>query len=138
MGGGVFISYRGGSHGPALRAVLARRFGPERVFCNSGADVSAAAAVVVVIGPDWLLADEIGWRHIDDARDWIRRELGAAFRAGVAVLPVVTDGARMPVPQQLPADIAALGRCPCWPLRAERAEADCARIADAVDALAVS
>jgi hypothetical protein len=135
---GLVITYRDGAEGPLLRTELARRFGADLVSTGGGAEVATAAALVVVIGPDWLLADEIGWRRIDDPHDPVRRELRAAFEAGVCVVPVVTGGATMPVPQELPADVAALGRCPCWPLRPDQADADRARIADALAALPVS
>jgi len=143
--GGVFISYRGEdsySYGALLHAELSRRFGPELVFLDSasipaGADfveellgrVRQAGVVVAVIGTRWLTAEAPGGgRRIDDPADWIRRELVEAFTAGVRVVPVVTDGARMPAEDELPAELAPLGRCQFRRLRHRDAEADLARL----------
>jgi TIR domain len=145
VGGGVFINYRGAdsySYGALLYAELSRRLGPGSVFLDSesipaGADfveallgrVRQARVVLAVIGPSWLAeADRGGGRRIDDPTDWIRRELVAAFAAGVRVVPVVTDGARMPTEAELPGDLAALGRCQFRRLRHRDASADLARL----------
>src|SRR5215475_2157295 len=113
MSGEVFISYRGEdsySYGALLHAELSRRFGPELMFLDSasipaGADfveqlldrVRHSAVVLAVIGTRWLtVAGPGGGRRIDDPDDWIRRELAAAFAAGVRVIPVLTDDAEMP------------------------------------------
>jgi hypothetical protein len=107
--GGVFINYRGEdsrSYAALLHAELTRRFGPERVFLDAesipaGADyvarlldgVRQARVVLAVIGARWLdAADSHGGRHLDNPADWVRRELVAAFDAGVRVIPVLTDG----------------------------------------------
>ncbi|HSV67519.1 MAG TPA: tetratricopeptide repeat protein [Mycobacteriales bacterium] len=143
--GGVFISYRGEdsySYGALLHAELSRCFGPELVFLDSasipaGADfvehlldrVRRARVVLSVIGTRWLAATgPNGGRRIDDPADWIRRELVAAFAAGVRVVPVVTDGAQMPTEADLPGELAALGRCQFRRLRHRDAEADLARL----------
>ena len=145
MSGGVFISYRGEdsfSYGALLHAELAREFGPELVFLDSesippGTDyveellgrVRQARVVLAVIGARWLAAQAPGGgRCIDDPADWIRRELVAAFAAGVRVVPVLTDGAGMPTVAELPADLAALGRCQFRRLRHRDASADLARL----------
>jgi hypothetical protein len=103
VGGGVFINYRGQdshSYAALLHAELSRRFGPESVFLDTesipaGADyvaqllgrVRQARVVLAVIGVRWLeAADDSGRRLIDDPADWVRRELEAAFEAGVRVI----------------------------------------------------
>jgi hypothetical protein len=152
--GGVFINYRGEdshSYGALLHAEMSRHFGPELVFLDSasipaGADyaqqlldrVRLAGAVLAVIGIRWLTcAGPDGGRRIDDAADWIRRELVEAFAAGVRVIPVLTDGAELPTQAELPEDLAALGRCQFRRLRHRDAGADLARLVSdlaAVDA----
>jgi hypothetical protein len=150
--GGVFINYRGEdshSYGALLHAELSRRFGPESVFLDSasipaGADfvaqllgrVRAARVVLAVIGTRWLTATgPDGRRRIDDPGDWIRRELVAAFAAGVRVIPVLTDGAEMPAEADLPEDLAQLGRCQFRRLRHREATADLARLVAELAAL---
>jgi hypothetical protein len=150
--GGVFINYRGEdshSYGALLHAELCRWFGPELVFLDSasipaGADyveqllgrVRRARVVLAVIGSRWLtVAGPGGGRRIDDPADWIRRELVEAFSAGVRVIPVLTDGARMPTESELPGDLAVLGRCQFRRLRHRDATVDLARLTDDLAAL---
>jgi hypothetical protein len=70
-----------------------------------------------------------GGRLVDDPADRVRRELVAAFGAGVRVIPVLTDGAAMPTEARLPPDVAPLARCQCRRLRHRDATADLARLA---------
>lgn len=144
--GGVFINYRGNdtkAYGALAYTTLVQRFGEDLVFLDSesigpGADfeylllslVRKSAVLLAVMGPDWLLADATGRRQIDDPQDWIRRELKAAFTAGVSVIPVLTDGATMPVSSDLPADVAKLSRCQWRHLRYREATYDLARLAE--------
>jgi hypothetical protein len=131
----IFINYRradSGSYGALLYVDLVRYFGPGVVFMDSmsipaGSDftvellagVRCTTVLLAVIGSAWLTAiDAAGGRLIDDPDDWVRRELVAAFAAGIRVIPVLTDGATLPVEAQLPADIAALARCQYRWLRA--------------------
>jgi hypothetical protein len=124
---GIFINYRradSGSYGALLYVDLVRYLGPGVVFMDSmsilaGADfmvellerVRQSTVLLAVIGPMWLIGrDEFGRRSIDNPDDWVRRELVAAFAAAVPVVPVLTDGARMPMHDELPADISALAR----------------------------
>jgi len=132
--GGVFINYRGEDSQTAAALIdreLTGRFGRESVFLDSrsipvGVDfaeellgrLQTCSVVLVVIGPRWLtLTDAAGRRRIDDQRDWIRREMVAAFRLGLRVIPVLLDGGVLPGETELPADIAALSRRQYVPLR---------------------
>jgi hypothetical protein len=102
---------------------LAARYGQQHVFKDvdslEGGDdfaktiretIPRSAAVLVVIGRTWLEArDDAGRRRLDDPEDFVRREVEAALDDGVAVVPVLVEGARMPELGQLP---ASLGRLP--------------------------
>ena len=89
-----------------------------------------ASALLAVIGADWLgLTGPDGCRRIDDPADWVRRELAAAFSAGVRVIPVLTDGSTLPGRRDLPDDIAALNGCQFRRPRHDDAAADLDRIA---------
>ena len=145
VSGGVFINYRSGdshSYGALLHSELSHRLGRKRVFLDSesipaGSDFVAelldrlrrSRVLLAVIGPRWL-ADigPDGRRCIDDADDWIRRELVEAFVAGVTVIPVLTDEADLPTAEELPADIAALAQRQYRRLRHREASTDIARI----------
>lgn len=145
VGGGVFVNYRGEdtqSYGVLLYRELSREFGPDLVFLDSesipaGADfaeqllrrVRAAGVVLALIGRRWLeAAGPDGGRLIDDPADWVRRELAEAFAAGVRVVPVLADGARMPTEDELPVELAALRRCQYRRLRRHDAAADLGRL----------
>jgi hypothetical protein len=140
----VFISYRGAADSmyaaSLLYAELSHALGTDHVFLDSesiapGVDfvqtlmdrVRGARVVLAVIGPYWLApVGVVGRRCIDDPRDWVRRELVAAFDAGVPVIPILTDNARMPTEAELPADLAQLGRAQYARLRQRHAQADIA------------
>jgi hypothetical protein len=141
----VFINYRAadsGAYAALLRLALERRFGGRSAFLDSesiraGADyvetllarVRSCRVLLALIGPEWLAGDRAGGgRRIDDPGDWVRRELKEAFAAGVMVIPVLVDGARMPVAADLPADIAALAKRQYRMLRHRDASSDLARI----------
>src|SRR5262249_5718922 len=73
-----------------------------------------------------------GQRQIDDPNDWIRRELAEAFVEGVTVIPVLTDDSTLPAEADLPADLAPLARRQYRMLRHRDADADLARIVQAI------
>lgn len=126
MAAEIFINYRGADAGYVPRLLferLSRRFGARRVFLDDGsikagedyvqrllAGVRSSKVLLAVIGPRWFARDAAGARLIDDPHDWIRRELVTAFACGVTVIPVFTEGATPPRPDELPDDIAQLGR----------------------------
>jgi hypothetical protein len=144
VAGGVFISYRGvdsRSYGALLYTEMVRHFGADLVFLDSesipaGADFAAqlltrvrgCRVLLAVIGPRWLATAGATGRRIDDPADWVRRELVEAFAAGVRVIPVLTDDAELPAEADLPAQIAALGRCQYRRLRHRKATVDLDRL----------
>ena len=124
----VFLSYRRDDSRSAtgrLADRLQALFGPERVFRDvdsiaPGLDFEAALAraiggasvMLVVVGTRWLdIRDASGQRRLDDPQDMVRREIEAALAAGLPVIPVLVEGARMPAAESLPASLAAFARC---------------------------
>lgn len=109
-----FISYRRDqSSWPAriLNAELVKRFGESSVFMDVDSiaagqkwpqqiedAIRGATVVLVLIGPYWLEARDVdGRRRLDDPYDWVRLEIETALEAkGVAVVPILLDGAAMP------------------------------------------
>jgi hypothetical protein len=121
----IFISYRRENAGHAGRLFdrLQPIFGQHGVFMDlenigSGADfvdrlereLEATAALVVLIGPQWLAAEDAGWRRLDNPKDWVRREIAAGLKRDILVLPVLIGGAKMPTADELPKSIRALAR----------------------------
>jgi tetratricopeptide (TPR) repeat protein len=117
--GGVFISYRRTDADSALLfySWLRERFGAAQVFWDRedippGARyddvlverVRAAAALVALIGPDWVS------RRLHEPGDWVRREIATALELGRLVVPVLMGRADVLDPGDLPADLRELPR----------------------------
>jgi photosystem II stability/assembly factor-like uncharacterized protein len=124
---GIFISYRRADTSSASARIyerLAARYGKQHLFMDvdslpGGVDfalriqdtISRSAVMLVVIGQHWLESrDDEGRRRIDDPNDSVRREVETAFAAGIAVLPVVVEGAQIPPVEALPPSLQRLLR----------------------------
>jgi hypothetical protein len=143
---GIFVSYRRQDRPIATRFLVAKldqHYGADQVF-HDLADIDIGdnfldsirraldrcAALIAVIGPDWLE----GYRerlHRED--DPVRLEIGTALKKDVLVLPVLLGSAGMPSPGDLPADLAALHYKNAVPLRSTDFEADINRLIGRLD-----
>lgn len=131
----IFISYRHDADSELAASRLAedlrRHFAREQVFqdftsIDPGADfvevlergLEICAAVLVVIGPNWLgVVDDKGRRRLGLADDWVRREVAESLRRpGVRVFPVLLGDARMPGVDDLPEELHPLTRRQAFPL----------------------
>lgn len=117
----IFINYRrGDTKDTASRLCewLAGRYGDDQVFMDvddiapgrpwrEAIDraVGSSDLVLAVIGTDWL--PELN-RRLAEEEDFVRRELEAALLRGVSVIPVLTEGTRMPRSDELPRSLAVL------------------------------
>jgi TIR domain len=144
----VFISYRRegtAMHAGRLYDATAARFGEHNVFMDlemaPGVDfveritaaVGSCRALLVVIGPQWMGA---GGSRIADPADFVRLEVETALRAAdVTVIPVLVEGACMPAPEQLPAELRPLARRNAIELSDLRWRYDCQRLMTALDEL---
>jgi len=132
---GVFICYRRqDSAGEALRVytLLSAKLGEDRVFMDITIppaedfvdwiekNIGAAGMVIPIIGRGWLAVDPTtGRRRIDDEKDILRNEIVGPLNRGIAVLPVLVDGAQMPEEADLPSDLARLARKQAHELRTD-------------------
>ena len=132
----IFLSYRRQDSQSAtgrLADDLEARFGDERVFRDreiaAGDDfveairrsVESSTVVLVVVGAQWLAAtDAEGRRRLDDPGDFVRLEIELALAGGVAVVPVLVEGAKMPAATELPPSLAAFARCQAVELSDQR------------------
>jgi TIR domain len=116
----VFISYRRTDSMSATGRIydaLADRYGKAHVFkdvesLHGGDDfvrtiaetIACAAVVLVVIGQRWLdTRAEVAQRRLDNPADSVRREVEEALGTdGLAVVPVLVEGAHMPAASDLP------------------------------------
>src|SRR6478672_7197392 len=127
MAGKIFINYRrDDSIGMAgrLHDRLAQTFGRDKLFMDvdhipAGTDfvahlnsqVAECDVVLVVIGPNWLVAkDESGGRRLDNPDDFVAIEIAGALARDIRVIPVLVDGARMPKASELPDSLKPLAR----------------------------
>ena len=124
----IFLNYRRQqSEWPTLRLRdrLIEAFGTDRIFTDVDsiepgqhftkaleAAVASCRVLLAVIGRDWVNArDEAGQRRLENPNDWVRIEIETALRnPKVLVIPVLLDGATMPPIDQLPGELAQLGR----------------------------
>lgn len=145
---GLFISYRrddqAGFAG-RLADALGIAFGADTVFrdvddIRPGDDFVDALhqqlrgidVMLVMIGPRWLAASHDGIRRLDDAQDFVRREIQSGLESGKPVLPVLVGGATMPAPDELPAAIAALARRQAIVISDASWSADVARLVESI------
>jgi hypothetical protein len=123
--GAVFVSYRRGDSEGQARALsleLVKLLGKDSVFMDVdsiglGHDfrhvlqerLGSCDVMIALIGPGWLDAkDASGNRRLASPTDLVRQEIAAALKRNIPVIPVLLQGAQMPLPERLPDDIAEL------------------------------
>jgi len=121
----VFISYRREITAGEARALfneLLGKLGKNSVFMDVdsialGRDFRGALQktlescdlMLVLIGKDWAeVKDEEGRPRLHNPGDFVRLEIEAALKRDIVVTPILVQGAHMPAPEQLPADIRDL------------------------------
>jgi hypothetical protein len=144
----VFISYRN-EDAPSDASLIANfidhELGASTAFIDYksiplGIDFEAylwktlgqCAAVIVVIGPQWLRQDDEGVRRIDNEEDFIRRELEYALRMPVPIIPVLVRGAQRLSADVLPSSLLPLKRRQYLTLRQRSTDQDLARLVTAL------
>jgi hypothetical protein len=150
MGGQIFISYlREDSSASAGRLFdrLSNHFPSNQIFMDVdsvdlGEDfvktiketVGSCDVLIAVIGRGWLTAcDQEGQRHLDNPEDFVRIEIATALNRDIRVIPVLVDGASMPLSRDLPDDLEALVRRNALQLSHDRFHTDSERLASAVE-----
>lgn len=121
----VFISYRRSDSADIAGRLydrLVERYGEAGVFKDvdsipHGANfpkyiaesIAQSDVALIIIGPRWLDASA-GWgrRRLDDPADFVRIEIETALRLGVAAIPVLVGGARLPPAKRLPTSLRPL------------------------------
>jgi len=142
-GNAIFISYRredGAAFAGRLLDRLSDRFGAERVFMDvddiePGRDfveaieeaVAASSVLLVVIGKSWLR------READEEEDFVQREILAALRHGLRVIPILIEGASMPTAADLAKDLAPFTRKNAVVMRDSHFHDDVAALLEVLD-----
>ncbi len=122
---GIFVSYRrSGTSTTTYRLVddLRRAFGPEHIFLDVESidpgipfaeaiklSLAKSSVALIMIGPEWAtVKDDAGEPRLQNHDDWVRQEVRAALAANSRVIPVLVQGAEMPLASQLPEDMRGL------------------------------
>jgi TIR domain len=123
----IFLNYRReDTRGYAGRLYdrLSSHFSEEQIFRDidaipAGLDyldyvervVGQCDMMLVLIGETWIsIKDAQGRRRLDNPRDLVRLEIAAALERNIPVIPVLIQGASMPVEEDLPGQIQGLAR----------------------------
>lgn len=123
----IFISYRrddAEAYAGRIYDRLAERFSADQIFMDIdniplGVDfvsvlqqkVRACKVMLVLIGKDWLsVADDAGYRRLDNPSDFVRLEIVTALDRNIRVIPVLLSGATVPKEHLLPDDLKPLAR----------------------------
>jgi hypothetical protein len=146
----VFVSYRrddsAGETG-RLADALATRFGSDQVFRDlddipAGSDfagvidqaLARAETLLVVIGRGWLETRRpSGERRLDDRQDIVRLEIETALRRGIRIVPVMVQGAAIPVLDRLPESLRPMMRFQAHELSESRWNYDVGRLIETID-----
>jgi hypothetical protein len=123
----IFISYRRrdtSGYAGRLYDQLSAYFGRDHVFMDvvaiePGADfvdtidkkVGTCDTLIALIGKNWLtITDEQKRLRLGGQDDFVGVEVVAALKRNVQVIPVLVDGAKMPLQRELPESLQALSR----------------------------
>ncbi|MEJ1967571.1 MAG: toll/interleukin-1 receptor domain-containing protein [Rhizomicrobium sp.] len=90
------------------------------------------SAALIVIGPRWLEPSAGGIPRLFEDADFVRREIREALKSESRVIPVLVDGAPMPMPEQLPSDIRLLATRNAVSMRHAAFDRDLAPLIDSV------
>lgn len=157
----LFVNYRRADTPYGASAVyehLARAFGKERVFLDSGSilpgelfppaiqrALEEIRVLIAVVGPRWFEKvsasgngggrSEGTQRRIDQEDDWVRLEISRALARGIPVVQVLLDGAAPVKSEELPGDIARLALCQAVHIRQDMLGEDVRSLVDRLVAL---
>src|SRR5262249_885340 len=71
--------------------------------------VGRCDVLLAVIGERWLdRSEESGEARLHDSNDFVRLELEGALTRGIPVIPLLADGAKIPLPKNLPPSLQEL------------------------------
>lgn len=95
-----------------------------------GNTIAACDVVLVVIGPGWL--ETLRERSDAQQQDYVRYEIEVALARGIAIVPVLVGGARMPQADALPDRLAPLALHQAAELRDSTFREDCMRLSNSL------
>ena len=122
----IFISYRRSDtegYAGRLEDALKAYFGQDRVFRDVGGitagedfeekieqTMESAGALIVLIGPDWLVSRDGTQPRLHEPGDHVAGEIKAALGKKRVIVPVLVEGVNMPREEDLPDTLKELSR----------------------------
>jgi len=122
----IFISYRRSDtegYAGRLEDALKGYFGEHRIFRDIGGiapgedftdkieeSIESAGALIVVIGPNWLVSQDGVKARLHEPGDHVAAEIKAALDRKRVIVPVLVEGANMPREEDLPDELKQLAR----------------------------
>jgi WD40 repeat protein len=95
--------------------------------------VGSCDVLIAIIGRGWLSScDQEGQLRLVNPEDVVRMEIASALKRDIRVIPVLVDGASMPLARDLPYDLKALVRRNALQLSHDRFQSDSERLGSAV------
>jgi hypothetical protein len=124
----VFLSYRRADSAGIVGRIYDRlisELGPSRVFRDVDnipfgvnflgyleSVIRRCTVLLVIIGQDWLTASTPnGLRRLDDPSDVVRIEIESALQYKLLVVPLLVNGAVMPLANHLPTSLQSITSC---------------------------
>ena len=146
----IFINYRredAGGYAGHLYERLCEHFCPEQVFRDLSSipaggnfikyireKIAESAAVLVVIGQEWLTCSVNGRRRLDDPHDFVRTEIVMALSdKDTLVIPVLVEDTKMPSRADLPDALKPLSKLQAFPMSDVQFEFDMERLLALLD-----
>jgi peptidoglycan hydrolase-like protein with peptidoglycan-binding domain len=144
-GPAIFISYRRKDAAAYARGIAERlgaRFDADRVFMDlripPGMDfvqaihegIRSAGAIIVIIGPAWMVDPVTGENRLDHPEDYVALEVATALADKDVVIPVLVGGATMPRRADLPEAIRPIATREALEITDQRWDYDVGRLAD--------
>lgn len=148
----IFLSYRRSDtpgYAGRIYDYLVKRFDEYRVFMDidairPGSDFTEAIGhaidecdvLLALIGPTWLtVVNEDDHRRLNTPDDFVRKELEAALRRGIPILPVLVQNAAMPARHELPDSLAQLATRQAFEVSDRRWRTDVTALIDELERL---
>jgi hypothetical protein len=119
----IFLTYRrddSAGHTGRIADRLKREFGEDSLFMDVDAiplgvdfrkrindEVARCDVLIAAIGNRWM-TDDTSQRRIDNPLDPVRIEISAALQRDIPLIPILSDGTKIPNAQLLPDDVKGL------------------------------
>ncbi|HLA41829.1 MAG TPA: toll/interleukin-1 receptor domain-containing protein, partial [Aggregatilineales bacterium] len=141
----IFISYRredSSGYSGRLYDHLTMSFGEESVFMDTDtikpgqnfveiiqAEINRCDVLLAVMGKQWTTVENSdGNLRLQNPNDYVRLEVGLALKLHKLVIPILLENRNMPLPDELPEDLAIISQLNALSVSHERFRSDMTRL----------